>query len=56
MTFKIDGFLSPGMEKFSGSLRTVPEYKAWFEFAEGLNRLVLRGWKELNRRAPITKS
>ena len=43
MTFKIDGFLSPGMEKFSASLRAVPEYKAWFEFAEGLNRLGLEG-------------
>ena len=43
MTFKIDGFLSPSMEKFSASLRTVPEYKAWFEFAEGLNRLGLEG-------------
>jgi hypothetical protein len=41
MTFKIDGFLSADMEKFSASLRTVPEYKAWFTFAEGLNRLGL---------------
>jgi hypothetical protein len=43
MTFKIDGFLSAGMDKFSASLRTVPEYKTWFEFAEGLNRLGLEG-------------
>jgi hypothetical protein len=43
MTFKIDGFLSAGMEKFSATLRTVPEYKAWFEFAESLNRLGLEG-------------
>ena len=43
MTFKIDGFLSAGMKKFSARLRTVPEYKAWFEFAEGLYRLGLEG-------------
>jgi hypothetical protein len=39
MTFKIDGFRSPGMEQFRASLRNVPEYKAWLEFAEQLNRL-----------------
>ena len=43
MTFRIDGFLSAGMKPFSASLRTVPEYKAWFEFAEGLYRLALEG-------------
>lgn len=43
MTFKIDGFLSAGMEQFSTSLRTVPEYKAWFEFAESLNRIGYEG-------------
>lgn len=49
MTFKIDGFLSAGMEQFSASLRTVPEYKAWFDFAEGLNRL---GHQELEGTEP----
>ncbi len=38
MTFKTDGFLSPTMEEFRISLRKVPAYKAWLEFAEELNR------------------
>jgi len=45
MTFRIDGFLSASMEEFSVSLRAVPEYRAWFEFAEGLYRLGLE-WLE----------
>jgi len=44
MTFKTDGFLSPTMEEFRTSLREVPAYKLWFEFAEELNRL---GWAML---------
>ncbi len=38
MTFKTDGFLSPTMEDFRTSLREIPAYKLWFEFAEELNR------------------
>src|ERR1700730_17033515 len=44
MTFKTDGFLSPTMEEFRTSLRVVPAYKLWLEFAEELNRL---GWDML---------
>jgi hypothetical protein len=44
MTFKTDGFLSPTMEEFRTSLRDVPAYKLWLEFAEELNRL---GWDML---------
>ncbi|WP_234730011.1 DUF5677 domain-containing protein [Acidocella facilis] len=44
MTFKTDGFLSPTMEGFRASLREVPAYKLWLEFAEELNRL---GWHML---------
>jgi hypothetical protein len=44
MTFKTDGFLSPTMEEFRTSLREVPAYKLWLEFAEELNRL---GWDML---------
>ena len=44
MTFKTDGFLSPTMEEFRTSLRKVPAYKLWLEFAEELNRL---GWDML---------
>jgi hypothetical protein len=39
MTFKRDGFLSPTMKEFRTSLRKVPAYKLWLEFAEELNRL-----------------
>ncbi len=41
MSFKTDGFLSPTMEEFRTSLRKVPAYRLWLEFAEGLNRV---GW------------
>jgi hypothetical protein len=39
MSFANDGFLSPTMEHFCASLKTVAVYKAWFDFAEELNRL-----------------
>jgi hypothetical protein len=41
MSFATDGFLSPTMDRFRASLRNVPAYKAWFEFAEELNRFCL---------------
>jgi hypothetical protein len=41
MSFSADGFLSPTMDRFRASLKTVAAYKAWFEFAEELNRLGL---------------
>lgn len=41
MTFDTDGFFSPTIERFRVSVREVPAYKLWFEFAEGLNRLGL---------------
>ena len=45
MAFHRDGFLSPTMLNFTTSLRAVPTYKTWFEFAEQLNRL---GWAILS--------
>jgi hypothetical protein len=45
MAFKTEGFLSPTMEAFRVSLREVPAYKLWLEFAEELNRL---GWDMLD--------
>src|SRR5271167_4648019 len=39
MTFDTDGFLSGVMDRFRTSLRSVPTYKLWFDFAETLNRL-----------------
>jgi hypothetical protein len=37
MTFGDKGFLSPTMEAFRASLRKVPTYDQWFNFAEELN-------------------
>jgi hypothetical protein len=52
MSFKTDGFLSPTMAGFTASLREVPAYKLWLEFAEDLNRL---GWDMLeNHERPTT--
>jgi len=54
MTFKKDGFLSPTMDEFRRSLREVPAYKLWLEFAEELNRL---GWDMLeNHETPTTEN
>jgi hypothetical protein len=39
MSFSTHGFLSPELDKFRASLRSVPAYKAWFDFGDGLNRL-----------------
>jgi hypothetical protein len=41
MSFDTDGFFSPTLERFRVSVREVPAYKLWFEFADGLNRLGL---------------
>jgi hypothetical protein len=54
MTFKTDGFLSPTMAEFRTSLREVPVYKLWLEFAEELNRL---GWEMLeDHETPTTNN
>ena len=45
MAFDKDGFLSSTMDGFRGSVREVPTYKCWFDFAEDLNRL---GWAMLD--------
>jgi len=39
MSLAVDGFLSPVMDRFRASLRSVAVYMASFEFAEELNRL-----------------
>ena len=41
MSFAADGFLSPTMDRFRASLKNIAACKAWFEFAEELNRLGL---------------
>jgi hypothetical protein len=41
MSFDTDGFLSLTLERFRVSVRDVPSYRLWFEFADGLNRLGL---------------
>jgi hypothetical protein len=41
MSFATDGFLSPTMDRFRASLKNVAAYKAWFDYAEELNRLGL---------------
>ncbi len=41
MSFGTAGFLSGAMDRFRTSLRAVPSYRLWFEFAEDLNRLGL---------------
>ncbi|MFI4998283.1 MAG: DUF5677 domain-containing protein [Reyranellales bacterium] len=39
VSFATDGFLSPTIDRFRTSMRKVPTYRQWFEFAEDLNRL-----------------
>jgi Family of unknown function (DUF5677) len=41
MSFATDGFLSSTMDRFRASLKDVAAYKAWFDYAEELNRLGL---------------
>lgn len=41
MPFPMDGFLSPEHCEFPVRLRSVPAYKAWFDFGKELNRLGL---------------
>jgi hypothetical protein len=41
MSFDTHGFFSPAIENFRSSIRQVPDYKLWFDFADGLNRLGL---------------
>jgi hypothetical protein len=41
MSFATEGFLSPTMERYRASLKNAATYKAWFDFAEELNRLGL---------------
>jgi hypothetical protein len=41
MAFDKQGFLSPEIGRFRASLREVPEYKSWLEYAAGLNQFAL---------------
>lgn len=41
MTFGEKGFLSPTMEHFRSSLRAIPAYAQWFQFAEEINQFSL---------------
>lgn len=47
MPFAKDGFLAPEIDRFRATLRNVPTYRQWFEFAESLNRLGLDILREL---------
>jgi Family of unknown function (DUF5677) len=39
MSFEIDGFFSPEIERFRVGVRSTEPYKAWFEYALELNRI-----------------
>jgi hypothetical protein len=39
MSFEIDGFFSPEIERFRKAVRTSEPFKAWFDYALGLNRI-----------------
>jgi hypothetical protein len=41
MSFDTHGFFSPAIERYRTSIRQVPTYKAWFDFADDLNGLGL---------------
>ena len=41
MSFDTHGFFSPEIDRFRATVRSLPECKIWFEFAEDLNRLGL---------------
>jgi len=41
MPFATDGFFSRGMEQYRAALMKIPAYKAWFDFADELNRFGL---------------
>lgn len=41
MSFDKHGFLSPEISRFRASLRDVPTYKSWLEYAAGLNQFAL---------------
>jgi hypothetical protein len=39
MSFEIDGFFSPELERFREAVRTTEPFKSWFDYALGLNRI-----------------
>jgi hypothetical protein len=39
MSFEIDGFFSPEIDRFREAVRTTRPYKDWFDYALGLNRI-----------------
>jgi len=41
MSFEIDGFFSPDIDRFRHSVTTTSPFKEWFEYARGLNRIGL---------------
>jgi Family of unknown function (DUF5677) len=48
VSFANEGFRSPTMARFRDSVRTIPAYKAWFDFADDLNRLGLDMLRDLD--------
>jgi hypothetical protein len=41
MSFEIDGHFSPEIDRFRDAVRTTAPFKAWFDYALGLNRIGL---------------
>jgi Family of unknown function (DUF5677) len=41
MSFETDGFFSPDIDRFREAVRTTAPFKAWFDYALGLNRIGL---------------
>jgi len=39
MSFEIDGFFSPELERFREAVRATEPFKSWFDYALGLNRI-----------------
>src|SRR3984893_4793691 len=39
MSFEIDGFCSPELERFREAVRSTEPFKSWFDYALGLNRI-----------------
>lgn len=39
MSFEVDGFFSPEIDRFREAVRTTEPFKSWFDYALGLNRI-----------------
>ena len=39
MSFEVDGYFSPEIDRFREAVRSAAPFKAWFDYALGLNRV-----------------